>query len=221
MIDLKLVRGHSFLASLITPGGIVIDAGAHRCEFANRLSSEYGVTVISIEPNADLSSDRLEQDVTLLRAALAGKDGEVEFAIDANPEASSIVSRPSSNPARTQFVTARSLSSLVAQFGVDEIDLLKLDIEGAEYEVLMQEPGEVLSCCKQISVEFHPHDARDAEDVSRIRCAADRLRGLGFTELKCSYRGYGDILFVNGMHYDLKIGSLAPYIRKLRERFLG
>lgn len=217
--DLKLARGHSFLASLVTPGGLVIDAGAHRCEFANQLAVKYGARIISLEPNSELRVGSLAENVTLLRAALAGKDGEAEFSISTNPEASSLIRRCPSGRARTQIVPTRSLTSLFAEFAQDGVDLVKLDVEGAEFEVLMQETAETLSRCKQISVEFHPHDARTAPDVARIEDAADRLKSLGFAVVRCSYQGYGDVLFVNKNYQVFKIKKFAPYIRKINEIF--
>lgn len=41
----------------------------------------------------------------------------------------------------SEEVQARTLRSLMAEFGVDWVDLLKLDVEGAEWEVLPQFAG--------------------------------------------------------------------------------
>jgi FkbM family methyltransferase len=48
-----------------------------------------------------------------------------------------------------------TLSELIALSGAKEIDILKIDIEGAEYDVLSNAKPEDLQKCKQITVEFH------------------------------------------------------------------
>lgn len=216
--DLKLARGHSFLASLLTPGGLIIDAGAHRCEFANALADGYGASVISLEPNANLAPASVHPQVTLIKAALAAEDGEAVFGVAANPEASRLILEGSPPPFEgSEVVPTRSLSSLIDQVNAAEVDLLKLDIEGSEYEVLMQAPDEVLLRLKQVSVEFHPHDAKTEANIAPIRQVVNRMNDIGFWGIKCSYRGYGDFLFVNSIYRSAERIPFAPYVRKLNE----
>jgi FkbM family methyltransferase len=215
--DLRLERGHSFLASLITPGGFVIDAGAHLCEFANAISEKYGVSVVSLEPNEALSPEYVHPRVTLLRAALAAQDGEAVFAIDDNPEASRIVQGQGLLVVSGKPVQTRSLESLLDEFDATEVDLLKLDVEGAEYEALLNAPREVLTRFKQISVEFHPFDARRPADLARIRSVISRMHELGFDGVRCSLRGFGDYLFVNSLYPAEVNRALFPIARKLLE----
>ncbi|MEJ6012159.1 FkbM family methyltransferase [Novosphingobium aquae] len=216
--DLRLERGHSFLASLVTPGGLVIDAGAHLCEFANAMAEKYGVSVISLEPNEALSPDYIDPRVTLLRAALAAGDGEAVFAIDDNPEASRIIQGEGSEVVTGKPVQTRSLASLLGEFDATEVQLLKLDVEGAEYEVLLQAPRDIFARFKQISVEFHPFDARHPADLARIRAVIDRMRELGFDGVRCSFRGFGDYLFVNSLYPAAVNRAFFPVARKFLER---
>lgn len=215
--DLRLERGHSFLASLVTPGGLVIDAGAHRCEFANAIAEKYNVSVLSLEPNLSLSPNRLHPQVVLLRAAIAAHDGEAVFAIDDNPEASRLVGRHPLGTVSGQIVQTRSLSSLLEEYQTAEVELLKLDIEGAEYDVLHKAPQEVLARFKQISVEFHPFNAREPSDRALINDVIDKMKWHGFEAVKCSFRGFGDVLFVNGRCHKNVGGFSFPVIRKLLE----
>lgn len=77
----------------------------------------------------------------------------------------------------------RSIPSLMREFGDDTIELLKLDIEGMEYELLEAiEPssyGTVVLC-----VEFHPTDNEGAADV---RAWVERLRGDGYELVHCKH----------------------------------
>jgi FkbM family methyltransferase len=215
--DLRLERGHSFLASLITPGGVIIDAGAHRCEFANAMAQKWGASVVSLEPNEALYPAYIDPRVRLLRAALADQDGEAIFTIDGNPEASRIIHNNGSAAAEGVSVQTRSLASLLGEFGAAGVELLKLDIEGAEYPVLMNATREVLAQFKQISVEFHPFDAKNSADLAKIRAVISRMYELGFKGVRCSFMGYGDYLFVNSLHQAPINQTLFPFARKFLE----
>jgi FkbM family methyltransferase len=217
LCDLQLVRGHSFLASLIKSGGVVIDAGAHRCEFANAIAEKYDTTVISLEPNEALKPYYVNPRVILLRAALAAQDGKASFTIDNNPEASRIIDNESSVGDEGHSVQTRSLSSLLAEFEAEEVELLKLDVEGAEYDALLKAPDAVLTRFKQISVEFHPFDARDPADLFKIRQVINRMSELRFQGVRCSFRGFGDYLFVNSRYAESANRALYPLARKLLE----
>jgi len=181
------------------------------------MAAKYGVSVISLEPNEALCPDYIDPRVTLLKAALAAQDGEAVFAIDDNPEASRIINGECSMAVTGKPVLTRSLASLLSEFEAIEVDLLKLDVEGAEYETLLEAPRDILARVKQVSVEFHPFDARHPADLARIRAVIDRLRELGFAGVRCSFRGFGDYLFVNSLYLGAVNRFLFPAARKLLE----
>jgi len=64
----------------------------------------------------------------------------------------SILPNPKTLPIKVQL---RSLVSIMHELNHSHIDLLKMDIEGAEYDVL-NSARQILSLIKQICVEFHP-----------------------------------------------------------------
>ena len=65
------------------------------------------------------------------------------------------------------------------RFGLQRVDVLKLDIEGAEFQVLSESPAHVLQSIGQITVEFHDFLPawRDAKHMAGVR---QRLQSLGF-----------------------------------------
>lgn len=69
----------------------------------------------------------------------------------------------------TQYFTAeaRSLTSLTAELGHSDIDLLKLDIEGSEWDVLTALLSSGLRP-SVICVEFHTSAHRSIQDVARM-----------------------------------------------------
>ena len=83
-------------------------------------------------------------------------------------------------PHRVQSI---NITQLLTYFdATDTIDLLKIDIEGSEYEILEQTPSSELLRFKQITVEFH--DFLDKNLEMRNFIIEDRLNSLGFISFK-------------------------------------
>lgn len=76
----------------------------------------------------------------------------------------------------------------------DEIHLLKLDIEGAEQQVILEDPtsGEALKRCGIVYVEVHPPPYGNADEQGII----EKMKSLGFTH-HAGRRGLAHF-FVNG-----------------------
>jgi len=69
----------------------------------------------------------------------------------------------------------RTLSSIIREQGVERIDLLKIDVEGAEMDVLAGIEDEHWPLIRQLAMEVEPANKQ------HISALADRLRSLGFT----------------------------------------
>lgn len=118
------------------PGDTVVDVGAGIGEEAvvfSRLVGDQG-RVISIEAHPqtfDCLRETIERssltNVTPLRCALADRDGELFITDAAFHLGNSVVGQTGG-----MRVEARSLDSLVAELGLDEVALVKMNIEGAE-----------------------------------------------------------------------------------------
>jgi FkbM family methyltransferase len=71
-------------------------------------------------------------------------------------------------------VEAIRLTTLWEREGIDRVDLLKMDIEGAEHEVVLSTPPEVLRRARSIALEYHPN-APKGPLFARFREAGFRL----------------------------------------------
>lgn len=56
-------------------------------------------------------------------------------------------------------VQGRTLPQILDENGLGHVDLLKMDIEGSEYEVLLSTPQKVLAQVGRIAVEYHGDSA--------------------------------------------------------------
>ena len=68
----------------------------------------------------------------------------------------------------------RTLSAMIRDYGVDRIDLLKIDVEGAEFDVLSGIEDSHWPIIRQLSMEVEVGNKR------RVEPLLDRLRSLGF-----------------------------------------
>ncbi|HTT25182.1 MAG TPA: FkbM family methyltransferase [Candidatus Sulfotelmatobacter sp.] len=68
-------------------------------------------------------------------------------------------------------VQSKTLSTLLREQGLNRVDLVKMDIEGGEYEVLLSTSPSVLRTIRRIALEYHgdctPHTKREIFDHLR------------------------------------------------------
>lgn len=192
-MKIERVCQHTVLPELIESEGIVIDAGAHRGEFSQRIHASTGARVYGLEANPDLMGNlRDSEGVEFIGMALAGESGRLTFHKQ-EPEKGSLVFQGESRESVT--VRAMTLEAFCAENKIESVALLKLDIEGAEIDVLKNTPDRLLSRIGQITVEFH--DFLDSEQVPEIQKIFVRLKNLGFYGIRLSVHTWGDCLFIN------------------------
>jgi len=138
-----------------------------------------------------LSRQSVPEEFRLLPYAIGDCDGTAKFFPHDNPgfTSHSLIARPQT-AAQAVEVQVRTLLSVMRELGHDRIDLLKLDIEGAEYDVienLIREKVDV----RQLLVEFHHHDGRHTGGMSaeRTRQAVRKLNQAGFRIFHMTARG--------------------------------
>lgn len=219
------LRGHSIWTASLGTESVIVDAGAHQGEFSTHLRSRFGCRCVLIEANPTLAAalEAGESD-TILQAALSDRDGESEFVFSENPEAGSIAHNDAGTGGTTTRVQTLSLESVLRIAGAERLDLLKLDIEGAEFDLLQHTPDEVLERIDQVTIEFH--DFLPAFAGKRLfETSRSRLESLGFECFVMTMRGHGDVLFLNRKQVRLSLVTRAllklagPWVIKARDLF--
>jgi FkbM family methyltransferase len=156
----------AILSRFLQPGGVFIDMGANEGYFsvvASRLVGAEG-TVISVEPQsrlqsviqANLAANR-SSNVRLVRCVVSDRTGNVELSLSPDTHTgSSSLFRQTKYTLPTEEVPSFSLGDFLDRVGVQQCDLVKIDIEGSEYDVLMA-AGDVLrrGALKHIAIEIH------------------------------------------------------------------
>jgi FkbM family methyltransferase len=139
----------------------VIDVGAHVGAFTIWVASRAPCLVLALEPNPE-TFQLLEQNVeraaigrrvALEKAALAGQSGERKLSVRRYSTDATILGAEESADAVP--VKAFSLVDVIVMSGFPEIDLLKIDVEGAEYEVFANLEPHTLDRVRALIVECH------------------------------------------------------------------
>ena len=175
--------GWNILPDFIAPDSIVYSAGIGiDISFDRELIRRFGVEVHAFDPTPKsiqwLENQELPSGFHYYPWGLADYGGEAQFHIPKNPKhiSHSIVqSQATAHEAVT--VQVRTIKSIMAELGHDKVDLLKMDIEGAEYSVL----SDLLSSALRPSlllVEFH-HRFKSIGGKS-TRNAVEKLRAGGY-----------------------------------------
>jgi FkbM family methyltransferase len=139
------------------PGnGIVVDVGANIGDFALHAARRCPAgRVIAVEPVAEhvrILADHARingvRHITCVHGALGGVEGTTEVVVDGAR------SRPGPRAVQSEQVRVITLARLMDEQLLPYIDLLKLDCEGAEWDILPAAEG-ALSRVRQICMEYH------------------------------------------------------------------
>ena len=163
--------GWTVPTDLVEPGWTCLCAGAGiDVSFDLALAERFGATVITVDPTEESREHVAGADpggrLRFVPAALWREDGEVELFAAADPAHRTLSSDDLQRTGRSVRTPARGLA------GFGPLDLVKLDIEGAEYDVLPTLGPDVRVLCVEL------HATRGARTAVR---AVRALRAAGFT----------------------------------------
>lgn len=178
-----------FIRDSLTSSSIVVDCGLGTdADFSCDVMRRYGARCYGFDPTRK-HGPALE---ALARASLgrfrfypfavADRDDRAVFHESAENVSGSLsashvnVRRDRTRSYQVDCITLRRLLEIV---GTGSVDLLKLDIEGAEYGVLEAAPPELLCSIGQIVVEFHHQTLHERTRADTLRVIG-KLRALGF-----------------------------------------
>ena len=202
-LGIRRLREHSFFAALLPESAVVGDFGAHRGEFFTALKSEYSISralLVEADPAlAECLKEKLGKQADVLQAALLGGDNNnssVTFTRSIEPESSSVFRQWAAAYGIVDQVEVATIhfGEALRRLG-GWVDLVKLDIEGAEVAVLQSASASDLAGCGQLTVEFHdkrPPFARS--DVDRV---CGRMRSEGYGIVNANWPRFDDVVFVN------------------------
>jgi len=176
----------------ISSRSIVYSCGVGEdASFDLALISRFGVTIHAFDPTPKavdwVSAQDLPSSFKFHQLGIADFDGTAAFNAPPRPkDASYTLVKGRGNAAFAVQADVRRLSTIMDQFGHDHIDLLKVDVEGAEYGVIEDLISTELDV-RQLLVEFH--HGFETIGVEETYTAVARLRGRGYGLFHVSPRG--------------------------------
>lgn len=161
------------------PGMTVVDAGGCNGEFALYASKRVGPSgrVLMLEPdpaNATVARRVFEMNgsppnIEIVSAGLWSRPGKLRFNTGQGAESAVVMDDAPAGPG-TMEIDVHSLTSLADAYRLDRLDMVKMDIEGAELEVISAAP--------ELHARFKPRYAIASYHVVNGRRAADVLAEL-------------------------------------------
>ena len=157
-----------------------IDVGANVGLFTEWVLDRFGsdTFVLGVEPNsvaakAFVAMHGERTNVKFSEVALSDTSGdEIEMLINPENTLISSIEGTGSQYTEKQIVKTKTLADLMTEYGLDEVDLLKVDVEGAEYQIFScLSPEDIRKRFKHLLIEFHNNQGRASELIKKIRSA--------------------------------------------------
>ena len=144
------------LQYLLEADSVVIDAGGYLGQWTYDINSRYDSIVFVLEPLQDLYpkiEDRFSSNpkVIPLKYAIANKTEELSIAI--NGDGSSLYNTSTD---AVEIIKCKDVKEFIEENNIDIIDLFKINIEGAEYDLLERLIElELMPKIKNLQIQFH------------------------------------------------------------------
>jgi len=162
----------------------ILDLGANNGGFPLLLAS-CGVgmkKVVSVEFNPRTFTRlhfnltrNLDCEVIPLNAALCGESTVLELLLGSGSVSDNIYSKSKSSDLKTFKIQGLTLDQFCDTYFKDEvIDICKIDVEEAEYDVFLNPSHQKLTQCRYVIMEIHERNGRRSEEIVPI------IESLGF-----------------------------------------
>lgn len=145
-MKLETFAEHTIATDITSNDGMVLDVGCRIFSFSQAMTKR-GFMVVALDPDPTIEAVRNGM-VVFDRRALTTKRGKSRFKMHKDPQARTL------DPDGEVEVETVDIQNLTDEYTDGLWEVVKLDCEGAEYEVLLNWPGPI---SKQVTVEFHEH----------------------------------------------------------------
>lgn len=165
--DVTVIAEHSVAMGLLRKPANIMDIGCLGFAFTEYFDKR-GDFVVPID------IENFDSVRPYVRVAVAGYDGQCGIVRTSDKQAT----RKSNLVLNNESVSCYKLETLMKWSCVDYFDLIKMDCEGAEYEIIM---SLTKAPAKQLSIEFHLHTG--IYGMPEVKEMEDKLKSLGYRPL--------------------------------------
>ena len=133
------------LRDAMAPGKVFVDVGGNKGDFSLIAAKATGdkARIVCVEPeptNVEWIRKSVARNkyasIEVVPAALAESEGEATLHLGAKSGWHTLVDDPNQVQTGDMTVQTRTLDALLAERGIDHVDVIKIDVEGAEDRVL-------------------------------------------------------------------------------------
>jgi FkbM family methyltransferase len=158
-------------------GKSVIDAGSYTGDTAIYFVTNGASRVIGLEPyqeNLDLALENVNQlnnlggKITLVKAALSTNDGTTDFKVFENEPNGNRIATYSDRQTYTIKAKTMTIETLMREFDLPRVNVLKLNCEGAEYDIIDSLSEMTAQLVDEIYVEFHRGPERIITSLEKL-----------------------------------------------------
>ena len=181
-----------------SPNSVVVDVGcADDPDFSIHMIGKYGLKAYGVDPTKkhEPALSRLEERFNgkfkHVPLAVSAMDGSITFHESLDNTSGSILAEHTNiqrDAVNSYDVESVTLSSLIARIERTDVDLLKLDLEGAEYDLLSSVRKEDLEPFRQIYIEFHHHCTNHS--IEETKKLVHVIEGFGYTAFSLDDHNY-------------------------------
>lgn len=167
----------------------VIDVGCgFEAELSVTLIEKYQVKTVVVDPTLKHEQfiraieNRLKPKFRYFQYALSAENGETIFYEAENCESGSLLNTHrniQTHPTTQYKVQLLDLPTLISKTGFDEVDYMKIDLEGEEYNLFNEKNLKGLKNIKQLFVEFHHISVKGYSRKDTLK-VVKRIRKEGF-----------------------------------------
>ncbi len=139
----------------LNPSSVVFDVGGYKGEFASEIIEKYNPTIYIFEPIReffDIIKNKFSgnEKVNAFNYGLAGKDETLKISLSDNSSSVFLEGE------KVETIELKSIVDFIRSHNITQIDLIKINIEGGEYELLESLlENDCITYFKNIQVQFH------------------------------------------------------------------
>ena len=159
----------------IKENDLVIDVGGHVGYFTIYAAKKAkNGKIITFEPSKEsfnVLKNNLKinniQNVIIENVGVGAKSGTAILNVDVDHGIGNSIFFSSKNSEK-EDIRITTIPEIVKKYKIESIDLLKLDCEGAEFEIILNLPSTILNTIKKISMEIHEIENFDIIDIEKF-----------------------------------------------------
>ncbi len=200
-LSIFFICGHTYWSGALGKDSVVVDLGANRGEFSFHAVATHGCRCHAVEPDPAMRAEIQNKAagdprIKTYSFLICGEDSDrVPFKVYADTSLNNMF-LTDQEPGKVIHVQGKRFDTFLREAALSRIDLLKIDIEGAETLLFETASDESLLMTGQITMELHDF-VPALKMEKKVEKIIRRLQELGFSYYRFSWPHHADVVFIN------------------------